>query len=331
MNLIYTTDIHGRANNPISRLDDYPVTVLRKVEWVVDTANEHNAYVACGGDIVNSPDTSPSFIGALAGRLSKLKKKPMYIVLGNHDIYGYNPDSFIRTPLYILECLGLIKILNTDDPVYLEDEIVLTGQSSVYDMDKNSKYYYPDIDKKDCKHFHIIHSFLTNKEWKYVNHTLIDNVLDTTADVVLSAHEHNGFGLIEKGGKIFCHPGALLRVSASVGDINKIVRISKFEIKGGHIKHEFINTPMAIALPWEEVIDRDRLEEEKEHNVKMQEFFANISETDITFDAMDVLEAFSQFSKQENLDDRMWEEVTKRLAAAMEIYQKNTGDDDDDV
>jgi exonuclease SbcD len=329
MNLIYTTDVHGRANNPISRLDDYPTTVLRKIDWVIDVANENDAYIACGGDLVNSPDTSPSFVGALAGRLSRLKKKPLYMVLGNHDIYGYNPDSFIRTPLFILECMGLIKIIRMDEPIYLEDEIVLTGQSSVYDIDKDKKYFYPKIDKKGCKHFHIAHSFLTNRPWKYVNYTLIDDILDTPADVVLSAHEHNGFGIIQKNGKFFCHPGALLRVSASVGDINKIVRISKFEVSDGVLKHQFINAPMEIALPWEEVIDRNKLEEEKEHNAKMQEFFANIAETDIRFDNVDLMEAFAQFATLEEMEPRFIEELTKRLATAMEHYEIETGGDDE--
>lgn len=327
MNLIYTTDSHGRANNPISRLDDFPSTVQKKLKWAVETANAEDAYLLHGGDIVNRPDTSPSFFGEMAATLATLKKLPLIMVLGNHDIYGHNPESYIRTPLYILELMGLVKILSKNDPFYLSDA-VFTGVSAYYDIDKNKEYFYPEIDTKGLVHFHIVHSFLTDHVWPHVDHILIKDILDTPADVILTGHEHAGFGIVEKEGKIFCNPGALARVTAGVGDVNKIVRVAKFVIKDGEVSASFINCPKSIAKPWEEVIDRDKLEKEKAHEEKMQKFFSELSAVDIEmFDTTDIFTTFKIFAEQEKLDQKIQDEIIKRLSAASE---RTTREEDSD-
>ena len=93
MKFVFITDTHGRASNPISRKDDFPATVLAKIDWAVELANRCTAPLLHGGDWLQRPDVSPTFIANL-GKILMKAKWGVYSVLGNHDIYSYNQDSF---------------------------------------------------------------------------------------------------------------------------------------------------------------------------------------------------------------------------------------------
>lgn len=346
MKFIFFTDMHGRANNPVSRLDNYPETVLKKLEWVVKTANEKDAVLLFGGDWLNRPDTSPSFIGNMAAILSKLKNGPCYTVLGNHDIYGYNVETFPRTPLYILAQIGIIKILDETTPTLFDNVgetgditvVGVTGASASYDIDKaDKKHYMAEITEPCDTHIHIVHGFLTNKEWPYVEHTLIDDIAGRThANIILSGHEHSGFGVIKKKGDsfrnhtLFCNPGALLRVSAGIGDMNMAVRVAEITVNGFQSEIEFIYCPEDIALPAAQVIDRERLLKEKEHEQKINSFFRSIAETDIEmFDTTDIMAVFKQFAEQEDINADIQKEIVKRLSIASEKVDRENDDEED--
>ena len=334
MKFLYTTDLHGRANNPISRLDDYPKTVLKKLNWVIDTANENGDFLLCGGDWLNRPDTSPSFIGDLAAALMRLDKKPCYTILGNHDLYGYNTNSFMRTPLYILERIGIICILDENNPVVISDEnaiVALTGASASYDIDGEDKKHYiakkvPNVDK----HIHLTHGFLTDKPWPLVPHTLIKDILGTEADIVLSGHEHSGFGVVRKNNKLFCNPGSLLRVTAGIGDVGMTVRVFELDISREAVTDRFINCPETIALPSDIVLDRAKLLEEKAHEEKMLTFFSDLAAVDIDeLDTTDVFTLFRAFAEKEEIGQDIQNEVIRRLAIASERNLREEVDGDE--
>lgn len=325
MKFLYFTDPHGRANNPISRLDDFPSTILAKIEWAIDYANKHNAYVLCGGDWLNRPDTSPNYIGALAKILVSAKKLPIYTVLGNHDVYGYNASTFSRTPLHILEEIGVIQVL-TEEPILLGD-VTLSGASASYDLDKQDKSHYLMIDKEKLGEgpwIHIVHGFLAKNKWgDFVEHTTIDEIKDAHPDIILSGHEHSGFGIVEKYGKIFCNPGALARVTAGVGDVNMTVSVLMIDTD----KDEMLSlVKCPLAKPAEEVIDREKLLKEKEHAEKMQKFFTSVSDIDLSMiDSSDIFKIFDEFCKTESVDDKVRDIILKYLAVADErIKHENT-------
>ena len=324
MKFIYFTDMHGRANNPISRLDNFPETILKKLDWVMNLSNEYEAVLLFGGDWLNRPDTSSAFITEM-GKIIKKAYGDIYTVLGNHDIYGYNPESFNRTPLNILRGVDFIKVLSEIEPIDIVEGrkmIRLTGSSSTFGIDKeDKKHYYPHIvndDEYDNIHIHVTHGFLADHAWPNVECTVVKDILDTPADVILSGHEHSGFGIIHKNNKYFCNPGALARVTAGVGDVNMIVRVALLDTDkyGTDDFITFINCP--IARPAEEVLDREKLLEEKEHEQKIQQFFSSVQEINIESTGTDIFEIFKVFAKQESLAEDVTNEVIKRLEVAAE-------------
>ena len=180
MNFVFITDTHGRANNPISRKDDFPQTVLSKIYWAVELANKHEAPLLHGGDWLQRPDVSPTFISHLAKILMKAKYG-VYSVLGNHDIYSYNQESFWRSPLSILVNCGIINLIDRNGAEFtntLGTTIKVTGVSAHQMLDKNGRvedYIVPEK-TNGIYNIHIVHGFLANKDWgKNIPHTLIDN------------------------------------------------------------------------------------------------------------------------------------------------------------
>ena len=49
-------------------------------------------FVLHGGDLFDRPDVSISIVSNFASILNNYKV-PIYIVSGNHDIYGHNPNT----------------------------------------------------------------------------------------------------------------------------------------------------------------------------------------------------------------------------------------------
>lgn len=279
MKLVFVTDTHARAKNPISRKDDFQATVMKKLSWVVDYANSIDATIIHGGDWLQRPDVSPNLIGML-GKILLKAKNPIYSVIGNHDIYSYNIDTFERTPLSILTKCGIITQIPQDVLLEIGDNVFLKGVSAHPLLDKNGrtcdyKISYEESEGRDGIYILVVHGFLADHDWgPNVPHTKIDDTVEgNVADFVLTGHEHSGYGIIEKHDgphKIsYCNPGSLLRVTAGVGDMRDEVRVAVIDTEAETI--ELVNVD--IAKPADEVLDRDKLVEEKER-AKTLELFA---------------------------------------------------------
>ena len=103
--LLYTGDWHLRGTNPRNRLDDYKEAVKAKLREVFRLAVkwECKAIIA-PGDIWDRPEVT---IGVLLEYVDVLKESPVeiYTTPGNHDIYGYNIETYYRSSLKLLDLL----------------------------------------------------------------------------------------------------------------------------------------------------------------------------------------------------------------------------------
>lgn len=303
--ILFMTDTHGKATSPKSRLDDFPTALLDKLRWVGEYAQEIGAdAVVHGGDWVDSADVSEAYIREM---VKVLKDYPctIYGIVGNHDIYGYNPETFKRTALGVAEASGVFKRLDREAARYIEKDTevaCLTGQDAIYDLDKQgTEHYYTDstahseYNGKPCINIHTVHGMLVEREWPMVSCTVIDDIKDKcSADIVLTGHEHAGFGVKDTVKTLFCNPGSLARVTAAVGDVRRDVRIAEITIDGELFNVNLINVPGHIAKASNLVIDRDRLVQEKSTKENLNKFIENINRGKVrqsvnVFDAADVL------------------------------------------
>lgn len=279
MKILYFTDPHIRASSPGSRLDDFPETIMKKIEWVGSYAKDNDIeIIIVGGDWLDRPDVPYSILSNLATMLLNWRRNgiTVYTVLGNHDLYGYNPKTFSRTGLSVLCVYDSLKRLS-EVPIIIGN-ISLTGVDAHYSLDKDGDVsHYVNVDgDSDYLKIHVVHGFLDKEKWDQVPSTAIKDILHTGADIVLTGHEHKGYGVIKKGGKLFCNPGALARVTAGLGDINQEVSVAVIDSDLREI--ELAKLPIDIAKPASEVLDREKLLKEKDHTAKMMAFSNTISE-----------------------------------------------------
>lgn len=335
MKIIFFTDPHGQASNPSSRLDEFSQAILGKFSWIGKYAKEiEAAAVICGGDWIHTPDVSQTFIRKLA-RVVRSYPCPTFGVLGNHDIYGYNPETFERTSLGIAEGLDMFERLN-NEPIIIHEtgkrEVALTGSDSYYDLDKAEKIsdYTRSTITDGAVNIHTVHGMLVENVWPQVSHcTTLKQVMDDNpnADIILSGHEHTGYGVKvfyrPDGSKVMmCNPGSLARVTSGTGDIRKDVRIAVITIEDDDFNIELVNLPVDVARPANEVLDWERIQKEKENKEQLQNFIESVSDIDISTD-LNYYEALNRLAeKEDDITEDIIQECINQLAKAEEDIKK---------
>ena len=91
MKLLFLSDLHIRATAPINRKDNYVEAQFNKLEQLIAYANEIQAPILCAGDLLDSWKTPGWLLNRLIRALTPLEV-PFYVIPGNHDSPGHNPD-----------------------------------------------------------------------------------------------------------------------------------------------------------------------------------------------------------------------------------------------
>lgn len=318
MKILYFTDTHIRGNTPKNRKDIFIDTLERKFREIVKISYDLDVdYIIHGGDLFDRPDISISIVSRFAEILSEFRV-PIYMISGNHDIYGHNPETINRTMLGLLSVLGLINIINNEKIVLEKDNVrvELSGQPYIYDIDlpENRNYYILEKKNKSIDYsIHIVHGMLLDKPFiEGIPYTLVDHIKETAADITLSGHYHRGFKTIKTGeGKYFINPGSLVRITNSLQEIERRPKIVLLDINED-IRVE--NIYLKSALLGSEVLDRKQIENSAFKNERMLQFKETINET-MNFEKMDINEVLLQVSSSESVEEDVIKEALKRIAS----------------
>jgi DNA repair exonuclease SbcCD nuclease subunit len=189
-----------------------------------------------GGDLFDRPDISVSIVSRFAKILKEIKI-PLYIVSGNHDIFGHNPLTVGRTMLGLLNDLDFIHIIDDKEVIILEKnniKLQLTGQPYTYDIDNplnKDKYIVKEIKDNVNYSIHVVHGMLLDKPFiKGIPYTLLEDIKGTKADITLSGHYHNGFKTTIIDNKYFINPGSIVRITNSLREINRIPQVVMLDL-----------------------------------------------------------------------------------------------------
>lgn len=317
MKLLYLTDTHIRGTSPKNRLDDYYETLKEKLKEISNIIHEEKIdYVLHGGDLFDRPDVSVSIVSEVA-KIFQTFGVPIYIISGNHDIFGHNPDTLDRTMLGLLCNLGIMNLVNYKKFILEKDiRVQLTGSPYIYSMDeaKNIDNYIIDDVDESCKYaIHMTHGFLIDKPFlKEVPHTLINDIRDTKANITLAGHYHFGFNTVELDKKYFVNPGALMRISNSKIEIKRKPKVNIITLKDDiKIEERYLKS----AKPGEVVLDRSEMERHKFKGIKMAEFKESI-EASANYRSLDIFDLLLNISKSENISEDVKKEALKRMEEA---------------
>ena len=274
MKFLYMADLHLRGNNPRSRTDDYKEAVKAKLREVFEIA-ERNACKAilCSGDIWDRPEVS---IGVLIEFMQLFRECPVefYTCVGNHDIHGYNLDTYDRTSLRLLtELVPKLRVVGENETVRYPG-VVITFAPYSGRMDREGYGYDTPYQGPELK-IHVAHGMLLDHTPPFDRFTLIQHV-QTSADLILTGHEHIGYGIYHRAdGKVFCNPGSLTRISASTGEMERTIQVALIEIQDEQA-FDIKLIPLQSAKSGPEVLDRSKIEEDQKRQYAMEEFAALI-------------------------------------------------------
>ncbi len=314
MKFLFFTDTHIRATNPTSRLDNYIETVEKKFMEVKDIINKNKVdFVLHGGDFFDRPDVPVKVVGKFANILKSFNI-PIYMISGNHDIFGHNPKTLERSMLGLISSLGVVNIIEKDKPVILAKDgvkIQISGCPYIYDIDSDyKKYYFPEKLENTDYHIFMIHSFLLEKPFlDTISHTLIDEVVDIDADIVLSGHYHTGFGVKKIKNKYFINPGSLLRTNSSKLERERIPEVVIIEInnEGINIKEVKLET----AKSGEEILDINK-NIDKIRSEALEEFKLLVRQN-ATLENYNVYDILKEISSKNDFPSNILEKALKRI------------------
>lgn len=124
------TDSHIRVKTPLGRVeDDWLSVCLSQFEQVLALAKEKEASaVLCSGDLGDSPKWHDKVRGDVATveliSLIKQYNIPIYLTLGQHDVYGHNMDTWMYTAVGVLAEAGVVKVLRRGESVLIDNTMI---------------------------------------------------------------------------------------------------------------------------------------------------------------------------------------------------------------
>jgi DNA repair exonuclease SbcCD nuclease subunit len=226
--LLFYTDPHLTCIAPQHRVDDYGASIIAKLRESYGLAvAEGCEFVVMGGDLFNhhrifSYELINDLMDIMCG--SNLKT---YMVIGQHDVYGYNPDTFKSSTLaFVARHCGQLQVLW--EPVTV-GEVVLHS-SHVWDDVQNA--LKPKSLDKSKVNILVAHHLISDQR-KIFDTVPTTFFGDGPYDVVLSGDLHTGFEPHEVKGKWFCNPGALAR--RAIDEADRVPRVAVIEVGKGSI------------------------------------------------------------------------------------------------
>jgi exonuclease SbcD len=242
MKLLVTGDWHYRSQNPVARLDDFQSTLNAKLHEVGQIAYDHDVEaIVVPGDVFDSPSPAYSTLTSLE-RIIKDNGRQVWAVPGNHDEHAHSLESLERTAYGHLAATGMIRDLAAS-PAEM-DTVTVSGTGFSADTDTDVSDYLvkivPDATENSVK-IHVAHGMLLEHAPGFeLKHTLLGDVAKHPhcPDVLICGHEHLGFGVRRipraRGGELVAiNPGALVRLSAHPGEIERMPQVCLLEVYPG--------------------------------------------------------------------------------------------------
>lgn len=323
MRLLFLTDDHKRGTTPANRKDDFPAAMAAKLREVAAIAREREVdCILHGGDFYDVPAPAISVCADFL-EIYQQFPAPVYIIPGNHDLFGNNAETLHRTMLGLAARLGIVRMIGRA-PVYLAKNglrLQLTGQGYHYEIDRRDPRKDYVVQKKDCDYaIHLVHGMLLDRTtFPGAFYTLVEQIWETEADFTLAGHNHLGFPDAEREGRRFLNPGALARLSNHPLEMRRPVQVVYIDLGGGSPVYEMIR--LKSAPPGDEVLDRSMQEEASFRDERLAGYLAEVKAAG-SYQRADVRMLVEEIARSEQLDQRIREEALRRVGLAEEAMAR---------
>jgi exonuclease SbcD len=320
---LVTGDWHLKGTNPRNRVGSYKQAAFDKLREVFALAKEYGCQaIIQPGDVWDSPEVSDGVKDEYA---DLLEEAPCQILAasGNHDIYGYNLDTYKRTSLRAIERMvallevnrghgfgisGLPAVDITFQP--FTGRVDVDGWGYAYEWPENNR----SVDYSGVTHIHVVHGMLLDHTPPFDKFTLLEDA-KTNADIVITGHDHTGYGIYKRAdGVTFINPGALLRSAASMSEIERPIQVALIEIRGKG-DYDVWLLPVTCAKPGNEVLDRSKIEADQKRAYAMESFAALIQAETGERVLLNIDAIVEQIAASEKYDAAVVLKALERIAA----------------
>lgn len=318
MRLILAGDPHMRSKGSLYRKDEYYKTQFNKLEQILELGMQHKVDgVVLLGDVFHSFRESHELVKDVMSSLKKYKVK-CWVIVGNHDIQGFNHASLRSSPLGVLVESGLVTLLGEN--TVFPDNTVVRGVD-----------YSPD---------HGADKYMFSSEWdQYLKivcaHTMIapfdkapfdflhPDKVQTNAQLFFMGHLHSPYDYIsniQPQKPRFVNPGIFMRWTINEASIvPKVALLNVFYADGIH-SYNIQYIPLK-AKPGHEVLDLNKAKEVKEHIHCIDSFVDTLEST--TFGSTNLEESITQYASDQGLEKNIVEELLKRIKEQRGSYGVN--------
>lgn len=302
----FYTDVHLMGSTPPRRKDDFPVVILQKIDEVYESCQSENVeFMLFGGDLFDKHRVySYEVLIGFLGILWKYKIKT-YFVVGQHDLYGYNKDSYTKSALnFVTKC-------SRDYFVPISNKVEL-GDCEVY-----SCHVYNDFEEKvksaetNDKFKILIAHKLLNDQVEMFDTVLTKNVEKNDFNLILSGDLHKGYAFHESKGTSYYNPGSLARLKYNDHNKNRDVKFGVFTVeksKGEYeinLKEHFVKSAKPIGETFVE--DEYVVEIEREVDLDVDKFVEEFEKFEK--ESINVFQLIDLVGKAEKVDSELLEYI----------------------
>lgn len=330
-------DLHLSATAPESRKDKdtYIETQNRKIQEIISIAEENSVdAILQTGDFFDK--ALPPFEAASAFINSWFRTKEIYentdkgkpyvpktiSIPGNHDLWHKSVATIKRSMFGFINLMTMLHFVTKDNPVIFEKDglkVAITGCPYSALSDTANKNDYIINEKLGDVHIHLMHGYLYPKHrGKIFDHTVIDEIIDTKADITICGHDHPGWGVVKQDNKYFINSGSIMRIDADKNEIKRQPEVVLIEIVDGVISVTEI--PLKSALPGEQVLSRDHIEQAKKKKEQLNEITEEILSIG-EFKGTSAFEIIEEIAAIENIDEEIKKRVVARIEKISEILK----------
>ena len=255
MLILYITDTHIYGKNPIGRTDDLTIVQFKKIEEIVEIANEYDCPVIHGGDVFNSPNVGYSIYITLLSILSDLPKG-LFLLLGQHDLWWHDINTVNHTASGAL--------INSGYNIHLIGKFNLQYPEFAFDY-----CHWNDNPTQTSAKFFISHKPIVPKKWvenfHFLKHNINNDKYFLMEDfkqykLLLCGDWHNQY-IYENKNSLLINPGALIR--REITNETKDYHPSSVLIDLETLEYELI--PLKSAKQKEDVFSEKHLQLVKEY------------------------------------------------------------------
>lgn len=204
--IAFCGDIHADSCTPSSRIDDYPKTVLFKLNDLREKCIQNNVKALfLLGDVFNRIQVTNEMINLTGREFMRFKDDgiKVFTIFGNHDFSRNNLENIIKSPLSLLCDFGIITHINSKKRVVINKKTLITPLD----------YTESVIKAYDKAPYNILvaHMFYSNKHADKKANIESNDVKNLGYNAIVLGHDHILYPIINVDGTDIIRGGALTR------------------------------------------------------------------------------------------------------------------------